>query len=212
VRPPEILLYVLFPIFIAIGIALGMDATGPTEFGYARAALCLAGFISIGLTLWWFYQTELTSAVALMLFFTVGCIGTALVGGLKWLDLKENTFCYIGAILGDMHNKGPYVLAAWGNGPYPTINVKITVRNVKDAFDSTPPYYELGDVEPNMARQLHNVPPLPGPGTYQIDIHARSGNFQEILTIDWDGKMASQKTEVRRITIEGNRLVSTLLQ
>ena len=37
-RAPDIALSVLFPIFIAIGIALGMDAVSADQFWVARAA------------------------------------------------------------------------------------------------------------------------------------------------------------------------------
>jgi hypothetical protein len=179
VRPPEIILYVLFPLFIAVGIALGMDAVSAVEFSYARAAFAFAAAVTIGLTLWWFYQADFTRAVALMLFFSVGSIGVAWWAGMKWLDLKEHVFCYIGAV---PDGDGIYRLTAWSVGPYPAINVRISISNPTGDFSSNPEIYDVGDVEPLPARRLISVPPIPH-GNYKIRIQTRSGYFFETLAV-----------------------------
>lgn len=210
-RAPEIVLYVLFPMLIAVGLALGMDAVSATEFWYARAAFNLAAAIAIGLTMWWFYQADFTAMIALMVFFTVGSIGATWWGGQKWLDLKENTYCYFLVAfnsVGAPANEGPYPLMAFSSGPYPVTNVRVAIRNVQHDANwpiNGPNYIEIGDVEPAVAKSLPQIPPL-APGVYQIEIRARSGIFREILAIKWDGKNSSQKIEVdRRIMIGGQK-------
>jgi hypothetical protein len=182
-----------------------------TQFSYAQAAFSLAGAIAIGLTLWWFYQTTLTPAVGVMVFFTVGCVGLTWMGGLKWLDLKENIYAYVVVGLDELRGNGPYPLKITSSGPYPTYNVRLTIRNSQEPLN-TARGYQVGDVDSGLMRNA-NLPPLPGPGIYDIRIFARSGNFQEILTIYPNGEPETkQEITISRMTIDKGGVVVTPMQ
>ena len=210
VRAPDIALSVLFPVLIAVGIALGMDAVSPAEFLYAKAALVLAALLACVLTMWWFYVIEFSWPAAAVIFVTVGSVGVALVGGLKWLDLKENTHCIIvGQIWnGDSASQPTFPVSATNKGWYPALNVRIRIRDWHYPNHA----YEIGDVDPNLERVLDNVPPFPGFGTYEIFIYSRSGNFREILRIYPVNNQAFQSSSFERMTVEGGKLVLTPIE
>jgi hypothetical protein len=209
-RAPDIALSVLFPILIAVGIALGMDAVTAPEFFYARVALILAAFLAFSLTMWWFYLIDFSWPVAAMILVTVGSVGVALVGGLKWIDEKQNTHCIIvgGIGGGDSASQGSYMVTATNHGWYPALNVRIRIVDYR--FVST--VYDVGDVDPNLDRGLPNVPAFPGLGTYEILIFSRSGNFHEILKIYAVGNQAFQTWKIDRMTTEGNKIVFTPIE
>jgi hypothetical protein len=137
-RTREIALTVLFPIFIAIGFTLGMDAVSSTEFGYARYAFQLAAALGFALSLLWFYETDFSWSVASVFVLTTSVTLAALIGALEWVYLKENTYCLITADLTNAPTpQGPYLLQATSVGPYPRLNVRVTINGKP---------YELGDV------------------------------------------------------------------
>ena len=51
--PIDILLGVLFPIFVSVGLSLALGASTPLEFWAARVGFALAAIDLAGLTIWW---------------------------------------------------------------------------------------------------------------------------------------------------------------
>ena len=187
----RVFLPVLFPILIAVGIALAVDATSATEFSLARFAFYLAAAIPIALAFLAYRVANFGIRSNATLIITVGVSLGALALGIYWIWLKEGTYCYITADLGPPGFQGPYVLRAISNGPYPALNVRLTIAGKA---------YEIGDVEPSPLRSLANVPPLPA-GTHEIGIFARSGDFLEILKINNNG---TQGWDVYRVILGAN--------
>jgi hypothetical protein len=190
-RRTDVFLSVLFPILIAVGIALATTATLAAEFLLARLALYLAAAIPIALAFLAYQEADFkVRSNATLIIIVVLTLGT-LALGIYWIWLKEETYCYITADLGPPGFQGPYVLRATSNGPYFALNVRVTIAGKA---------YEIGDVEPGLLRSLANVPPLPA-GTHEIRIFARSGNFLEILKINSNG---TQGWDVYRVTLDAN--------
>ena len=106
-RTREIALTVLFPIFIAVGFTLGMDAVSSTEFGYAQYAFQLAAALTFALSLLWFYETDFSWSVASVFVLTTSVTLAAVIGALEWVYLKENTHCLITADLTNAPTVGP---------------------------------------------------------------------------------------------------------
>jgi hypothetical protein len=214
VRTPEVVLSVLFPLLVAVGIALGIDAVTATEFWYAKLAFAFAAALIMGVTLWWFYREPLTPAVGVMVFFLTGSIGTALFGGLKWLDLKENVYC---VVLPSWHfenvGDGPWPLVINVRGIFPAIDVKLSIREVHAGPTAYLIQKNIGDVEPSAAYPLDDdgIPSLPA-GIYQINLHMRSGNFVEDLLFDKKEDRLIMRFQIWRIFFENNQLHKVLIE
>jgi Ca2+/Na+ antiporter len=87
-RPVDVLLGVLFPIFIAVGM-MAMGASSPTEFWVAKIGFCLAALDAVALSMWWLYKSDpgvwqYTTALTIVLLATVFLAFTW-----KWVDEKE---------------------------------------------------------------------------------------------------------------------------
>jgi hypothetical protein len=201
-RIPEIALSVLFPLLVVVAFALGTDATSAEEFAISRALFIAAALVLVALALHWFYYADTTARVFVLLFVMIGCIGALWVGAYRWLDLKENTYAYV-VLPEDLLkiSKGPYPPFMAVRGPYPVLHVSMSIRSTNDPVINRE-VYEIGDLEPNHARQLRNVPPLPGPGIYEVRIFGRTGDFQEILNIIWKDGRAYQGFSTSRVSLQ----------
>ena len=111
-RQTDVFLSVLFPILIAVGIALAVDATSATEFSLAQFAFCLAAAIPVALTFLAYRDADTDVRSAATLFVTVVLTLGILALGIYWIWLKEDTYCFITADLGPPGYQGPYVLQA----------------------------------------------------------------------------------------------------
>jgi hypothetical protein len=86
--PIEILLGVLFPIFITVGL-VATSASTTVEFWVARAGFTFAAIDALGLTAWWLYKGDFAIwkyAVGVPIFIFVAI---ALPTIWKWIDRKE---------------------------------------------------------------------------------------------------------------------------
>lgn len=212
-RADELFLAVLFPVLIAVGIAMGVDSTSTIEFGIARASFWLAASIPVVLAFWAFRNIDLSVGSLFALVSTVGITAGALGLGLKWIDLKENTFCLVMPTYeyGKDPGPGPYQLVLFNSGPFPALNVRIHIREIHQPNDDVFKYIELGDVEAESVRSLDNLQPLPS-GSYQIDFRQRSGAFQELLTFQKMSDRLSIKYVIYRLSIEGNEIKKTIVK
>ena len=57
-RPIEILLGVLFPLLVAVGLAMAMGANSSMEFAIARFGFIGAAIDLGGLIVWWVYKHQ----------------------------------------------------------------------------------------------------------------------------------------------------------
>jgi len=88
-RPIEVLLGVLFPIFIAVGIAMAASGTDPLEFTVARVGFWLAAIDIFGLVVWWFYKHNEGIWQYIVGIFIVFIVVILLPIALRWIDAKE---------------------------------------------------------------------------------------------------------------------------
>jgi hypothetical protein len=204
----NVFLTVLFPILIAVGLALGMDASTSIEFSLARWAFGLAAAIPFVLAFSTFRDSDLTLTSVGVLCVTVGIIAGSFVLGFTWLDLKENIYCYTMPAW-TQGDHGPYTLVLFNDGIYPAANVRVSMRAIDEPYDLK--YVEIGDVEPQSVLRLDKLPAI-GPGTYQIDLRMRSGKFQELLWFERSGANLSIKYTLYRITIHGNEVIKTIIR
>jgi hypothetical protein len=196
-RRTDLFLTVLFPILIAVGIAMGMDSTSSIEFSLARTALMIAAAIPVFLAFLLFRQAELSPNSIGTLIGTVAVVGGALGLGFKWIDFKENIICRI-VPAWYAGEPGPYKLSLFNSGIFPAINVRVRIQNVHEQIGSDSKYINLGDFEPESATPLDALPPLM-PGTYQIDFRQRSGKFVEILSFEKRDDKLSIKYVISRL-------------
>ena len=207
-RPADVFLTVLFPILIAVGLALGMDSTSSLEFSLARGALWLAAAIPVILAFLTFRESDLSFTSVSVLCVTVAIIAGSLVIGLKWLDLKENIYCVVvpSWAVGD---SGPYKLYIFNPGIFPAVNVRVYVREIHEPYDLQ--YVDIGDVEPESVVHLEKFRPI-ATGTYQIDLRMRSGKFQELLSFERSGETLPIHYILYRLAINDNTATKTVIK
>jgi hypothetical protein len=192
----EILVYALFPAFVALGVALGASAATLSDFVVARMSFITAAAICFGLAIWLVLHFP-PSMPATIGFLSVGVIGAALLLlALSWVNEKASAYCEVVAEIGGDNDAGPYTLTAVNSSAAPIRNVSLRIHA---ALGSPPDVrtIRLGDIEAREVIPLDFIKLL-APGRYQIDIRSRTGNFVELLDLEYENGKAREQVALYR--------------